>query len=126
MVGKIQLLLDVGDILLHIKAWNDTIFACSITTKIVGLGDIKCNAHELLELVRYPQRPYDKSAIKVFNSSSEEVGYLDIPVARVLSPLVDLQNINLEGGEVAGSRNRSDSSIPCLVKIFSKSDDTEC
>ncbi|KAB5519294.1 hypothetical protein DKX38_023613 [Salix brachista] len=107
------------------QSLHDTIFACSITTKIVGLGDIKFNAHELLELVRYPQSPYDKSAIKVFNSSSEEVGYLDIPVARVLSPLVDLQKINLEGAEVAGSRNQFDSSIPCLVKIFSKSDDTQ-
>ncbi|KAI5560194.1 hypothetical protein BDE02_16G030300 [Populus trichocarpa] len=106
------------------QSLHDTIFVCSITTKIVGLGAIEFNDHELLELVRYPQSPYDKSAIKVFNSSSVEVGYLHIPVANVLSPLVDLQKINLEG-EVTNSRNRYDSSMPCLVKIFSKSDDTQ-
>ncbi|XP_073261499.1 putative SWI/SNF-related matrix-associated actin-dependent regulator of chromatin subfamily A member 3-like 1 [Populus alba] len=106
------------------QSLHDTIFVCSITTKIVGLGAIEFNDHELLELVRYPQSPYDKSAIKVFNSSSVEVGYLHIPVAKVLSPLVDLQKINLEG-EVTNSRNRYDSSMPCLVKIFSKSDDTQ-
>ncbi|KAG6743677.1 hypothetical protein POTOM_052378 [Populus tomentosa] len=106
------------------QSLHDTIFVCSITTEIVGLGAMEFNEHELLELVRYPQSPYDKSAIKVFNSSSVEVGYLHIPVAKVLSPLVDLQKINLEG-ELTNSRNRYDSSMPCLVKIFSKSDDTQ-
>ncbi|KAB5519467.1 hypothetical protein DKX38_023786 [Salix brachista] len=88
------------------QSWHDTIFACSITTKIVG-SEIK------------------NSMTTNCLNCSEEVGYLDIPVAKVLSPLVDLQKINLEGGEVTGSRNRSDSSIPCLIKIFSKSDDTQ-
>ncbi|KAJ6864256.1 SWI/SNF-related matrix-associated actin-dependent regulator of chromatin subfamily A member 3-like 1 [Populus alba x Populus x berolinensis] len=81
--------------------------------------------HELVTLVRYPQCPRDKYAIKVFNSTSMEVGYLHDEDSAALSPLIDAQMINLEG-EVTHSRTGDvEYSVPCLVRVFSKSTDLE-
>ncbi|KAJ6870341.1 hypothetical protein NC652_036085 [Populus alba x Populus x berolinensis] len=52
------------------------------------------------------------------------MGYLSTPVAQVLSPLVDLRKINLEG-EVAFLKVRHDTSIPCAVRILAKSADVQ-
>eukprot|EP00258_Populus_trichocarpa_P027729 XP_024443748.1 putative SWI/SNF-related matrix-associated actin-dependent regulator of chromatin subfamily A member 3-like 1 [Populus trichocarpa] len=103
---------------------TETTLVCSFTTTIVGLRDAEINDHELLRFVRYRQCPYDEYAIKVLNSSSREMGYLSTPVAQVLSPLVDLRKINLEG-EVAFSKVRHDMSIPCAVRILAKAADVQ-
>ncbi|PNS97634.2 hypothetical protein POPTR_016G033700v4 [Populus trichocarpa] len=99
---------------------TETTLVGSFTTTIVGHSGAKFNEHELLEFVRYQQCPSDKNAIKVLNSSSREVGYLCTSVAMVLSPLVDILKINLEG-EVICSRFKYDTSIPCVVTIFAES-----
>ncbi|KAL3568943.1 hypothetical protein D5086_028833 [Populus alba] len=99
---------------------TETTLVGSFTTTIVGHSGAKFNEHELLEFVRYQQCPSDKNAIKVLNSSSREVGYLCTSVAMVLSPLVDILKINLEG-EVICSRFKYDKSIPCVVTIFAES-----
>lgn len=52
------------------------------------------------------------------------MGYLSTPVAQVLSPLIDLRKINLEG-EAAFSKVRHDTSIPCAVRILAKSADVQ-
>ncbi|KAL3568940.1 hypothetical protein D5086_028830 [Populus alba] len=103
---------------------TETALVCSFTTTIVGLRDAEINDYELLRFVRYRQCPYDEHAIKVLNSSSREMGYLSTPVAQVLSPLVDLRKINLEG-EVAFLKVRHDTSIPCAVRILAKSADVQ-
>ena len=99
---------------------TETTLVGSFTTTIVGHSGAKFNEHELLEFVRYRQCPSDKNAIKVLNSSSREVGYLCTSVAMVLSPLVDILKINLEG-EVICSRFKYDKSIPCIVTILAES-----
>jgi len=106
----------------------ETSHVCSFITHIVGLRShpaIVSSDHELVTLVRYPQCPRDKYAIKVFNSTSMEVGYLHDQASAALSPLIDAQMINLEG-EVTDSRNGDVKySVPCLVRVFSKSTDLE-
>ena len=106
----------------------ETSHVCSFITHIVGLRShpaIVSSDHELVTLVRYPQCPRDKYAIKVFNSTSMEVGYLHDQASAVFSPLIDAQMINLEG-EVTHSRNGDVKySVPCLVRVFSKSTDLE-
>ncbi|KAL9336130.1 hypothetical protein Peur_070618 [Populus x canadensis] len=106
----------------------ETSHVCSFITHIVGLRShpaIVSSDHELVTLVRYPQCPRDEYAIKVFYSTSMEVGYLHDQASAVLSPLIDAQMINLEG-EVTDSRTGDVKySIPCLVRVFSKSTDLE-
>jgi SWI/SNF-related matrix-associated actin-dependent regulator of chromatin subfamily A3 len=105
-----------------------TSHVCSFITHIVGLRNhpaIVFSDHELITLVRYQQCPRDKYAIKVFNSTSMEVGYLHDQASAALSPLIDAQMINLEG-EVTDSRTGDVKySVPCLVRVFSKSTDLE-
>ncbi|KAL9373566.1 hypothetical protein Peur_033186 [Populus x canadensis] len=105
-----------------------TSHVCSFITHIVGLRNhpaIVFSDHELVTLVRYQQCPRDKYAIKVFNTTSMEVGYLHDQASAALSPLIDAQMINLEG-EVTDSRTGDVKySVPCLVRVFSKSTDLE-
>ncbi|KAG6743676.1 hypothetical protein POTOM_052377 [Populus tomentosa] len=77
----------------------ETSHVCSFITHIVGLRShpaMVFSEHELVTLVRYPQCPRHMYAIKVFNSTSMEVGYLHDEASAVLSPLIDAQMINLE------------------------------
>ncbi|KAB5519293.1 hypothetical protein DKX38_023612 [Salix brachista] len=83
------------------------------------------NDHELVTFVRYPQCPRDNLAIKVFKSTSMEVGYLH-DQASALSPLIDAQMINLEGEVIHSRIEDVKHSVPCLLsRIFSKSTDLE-
>ena len=106
----------------------ETSHVCSFITHIVGLTShpaIVFNDHELVTFVRYPQCPRDNLAIKVFNSTSMEVGYLHDQASAVLSPLIDAQMINLEGEVIHSRIGDIKHSVPCLVRIFSKSTDLE-
>jgi SWI/SNF-related matrix-associated actin-dependent regulator of chromatin subfamily A3 len=86
---------------------------------IVGLryytGTI--NGREILGLVRDPLNHYDSNAIKVLNTQSLQVGFIERSVAAVLSPLIDAHIIQIEG--IVQTNTRSKFRIPCQIHIFS-------
>ncbi|KAI4300913.1 hypothetical protein L6164_034239 [Bauhinia variegata] len=73
---------------------------------------------EMVGLVREPLNPYDENAIKVLNTRSDQVGHIERSVAAVLSPLIDINLITIEGivpnSRAANNRFR----LPCQIHIF--------
>jgi SWI/SNF-related matrix-associated actin-dependent regulator of chromatin subfamily A3 len=98
---------------------TETYLAGFIMANIVGLryytGTI--NRREILGLVRDPLNPYDTNAIKVLNTQSLQVGFIERSVAAVLSPLIDAHIIQIEG--IVQTNTRSKFRIPCQIHIFS-------
>lgn len=70
-----------------------------VIVNIVGLqyysGTI--NGRELVSLVRDPLNTHDPNAIKVLNTRSAQVGYIERPAAQVFAPLIDSSLITVEG-----------------------------
>ncbi|CAK7338411.1 unnamed protein product [Dovyalis caffra] len=98
------------------QGWYGTSLIGTIMTLVKGIGGATVfKDDEWLELVRYAQSPHEDNDIKVFNSSSMEVGYLYSRVAVILSPLLDAHKIILEG-EVANSKIEC-SSIICRLTL---------
>ncbi|KAK2416577.1 SNF2 domain-containing protein / helicase domain-containing protein / zinc finger protein [Trifolium repens] len=101
------------------QSQTETYLAGFIMANIVGLryytGTI--NGREILGLVRDPLNHYDSNAIKVLNTQSLQVGFIERSVAAVLSPLIDAHIIQIEG--IVQTNTRSKFRIPCQIHIFS-------
>ena len=67
-------------------------------TSIVGIQHYRglVNKDESLVLERQPSNPYDKNAIRVLNTSLEQVGHIPKETAAVLAPLLDADQLMLE------------------------------
>ncbi|CAK7338403.1 unnamed protein product [Dovyalis caffra] len=80
------------------QSWYGTSLIGTVTSLVKGIGGATVfKDDELLALVRYAKSPHEDNDIKVFNSSSMEVGYLYSRVAVILPPLLDAHKIILEG-----------------------------
>ncbi|OIW15493.1 hypothetical protein TanjilG_32897 [Lupinus angustifolius] len=73
------------------------------------------SGREMVGLVREPLNPYDSNAIKVLNTQTIQVGHIERSVAAVLAPLIDSNDIVVEG---IVPNSRSKGKIPCQVHIF--------
>ncbi|TKY62730.1 SWI/SNF-related matrix-associated actin-dependent regulator [Spatholobus suberectus] len=86
---------------------------------IVGLqhhsGSIRGRA--LVGLVREPHNPHDPHAIQVLNTLSLPVGYIERPVAAVLSPLIDARLIT---AEAIVPNARKTHRVPCQIHLFAR------
>lgn len=68
----------------------------SYYTGLVGVG-------EQVVLLREPQNPYDRNAIRVLNISGLQVGHIPKNVACYLAPLIDRGQISVEGMMTSGN-----------------------
>ncbi|XVE95736.1 hypothetical protein REPUB_Repub02eG0125000 [Reevesia pubescens] len=104
------------------QASSDTFLVGFVIANIVGLQYYrgKISGREMVGLVREPLNSYDPNAIKVVNTRTFQVGYIERSVAAVLSPLLDSHFISAEG-IVPNSRSVTNRfRIPCQVHIFAR------
>mmetsp|Transcript_12803 Transcript_12803/g.15672 ORF Transcript_12803/g.15672 Transcript_12803/m.15672 type:complete len:1060 (+) Transcript_12803:80-3259(+) len=95
-------------------------FVASAEFQLVGIRYYTGTAHpgEFVTLVREPENPYDRNAIKVNNMHGEKVGHINKASAAKLSPLLarhssSNNNNNGNGGNMAGQiQIRVDGIIP--------------
>ncbi|KAJ3488930.1 hypothetical protein NLI96_g2471 [Meripilus lineatus] len=88
---------------------------CNYNTNVVGIqyynglvGD-----DEEVRLVRQPQNQYDRNAIKVENIGRAQVGHIPKQVAARLAPLMDRNQITVEGVVNQGNlRGRQEYTLP--------------
>eukprot|EP00592_Proboscia_alata_P008112 CAMPEP_0194360760 /NCGR_PEP_ID=MMETSP0174-20130528/8167_1 /TAXON_ID=216777 /ORGANISM="Proboscia alata, Strain PI-D3" /LENGTH=951 /DNA_ID=CAMNT_0039132471 /DNA_START=193 /DNA_END=3048 /DNA_ORIENTATION=- len=77
------------------------IHVASCTFTIVGIRFYNGVAHEgeFVRLVREPNNPYDRSAVRVDNMNSEKVGHIKREQAAIIAGLMDNANLhlNIEG-----------------------------
>ncbi|CAN6443412.1 unnamed protein product [Victoria cruziana] len=105
-----------------------TYLAGFVTANIVGLQYYtgRISGREMVCLVREPSNPYDRNAIKVLNTRSQQVGHIERSVAAVLSPLIDATLISVVGivPQNPNPRNpknpkwRNPFRVPCQIHIF--------
>ena len=88
--------------------------------QVVGIRYYQGAAHpgEFVQLVREPDNPYDKNAIRVDNLRHQKVGHIKKETARALSQVMDkFPSITIDGTiPYAGN----EYTIPCLVELFGK------
>eukprot|EP00899_Mesostigma_viride_P021906 jgi/Mesvir1/29717/Mv00949-RA.2 len=89
-----------------------------VEVKIVGIqyytGTV--NNKEMVNLVREPQNPYDRNAIRVDNILRVQVGHVERYKAAALAPLLDAQLVRCEAVVPRGSNNVY--KMPCNVFLF--------
>ncbi|CAN0890629.1 Putative SWI/SNF-related matrix-associated actin-dependent regulator of chromatin subfamily A member 3-like 1 [Linum grandiflorum] len=97
-----------------------------VIANIVGLRyyDGKITGRELVGLIREPTNPYDRNAIRVFNTRSLQVGHIEKTVASVLAPLIDSGTIIIEG-IVASQSKFNKFKIPVQIHVFTSIDNFE-
>ncbi|GFR51517.1 hypothetical protein Agub_g13933, partial [Astrephomene gubernaculifera] len=68
-------------------------------TKVVGVRyyEGEANLNEMVLLVREPNNPYDRWAIRVDNVRGEKIGHISREQAAVISPLIDKGQLRIEG-----------------------------
>ncbi|KAL6009842.1 hypothetical protein ACLOJK_000273 [Asimina triloba] len=105
-------------------AADDTYLVGFVVVNIVGLRHYSggINGREMVGLVRDPLNPYDPNAIKVLNTRTIQVGYVERSSAAVLAPLVDSSLAHLEGIVPKPPKNSNPFKLPCQIHIFSSAD----
>ncbi|XP_015949627.1 putative SWI/SNF-related matrix-associated actin-dependent regulator of chromatin subfamily A member 3-like 1 [Arachis duranensis] len=90
-----------------------------INANIIGLGHCSgaVHAREMVAFLREPLHPHSPNAIKVLNTRSVQVGYIEWTVADALSPLIDCELITVEA-IVPNRRSKTDRSLLCQIHIF--------
>ncbi|XP_058107417.1 putative SWI/SNF-related matrix-associated actin-dependent regulator of chromatin subfamily A member 3-like 1 isoform X2 [Magnolia sinica] len=104
------------------SAEDDDMFLVGfVIVNIVGLKHYSgtINGREMVGLVRDPLNPYDPNAIKVLNTRTHQVGYIERSSASVLSPLIDSSLVIVEGIVPKPPKNRNPYKLPCQIHIFS-------
>ncbi|KAK6942145.1 HIRAN domain [Dillenia turbinata] len=101
---------------------NETYMVGFVIANIVGIQHYsgRISGREMVGLVREPINPHDGNAIKVINTKSDQVGYIERSVAAVLAPLIDEDLIMTEGIVPKFSRNAFRFRIPCQIHIFAR------
>ncbi|CAK8543053.1 unnamed protein product [Lathyrus sativus] len=101
---------------------TETYLAGFVMANIVGIKHYSgaITGREMVGLLREPFNPYDSNAIKVLNTQSLQVGYIERSVAAVLSPLIDASLIHVEAIVQTNPRSNNNSRfrIPCQVHVF--------
>ncbi|XP_057983425.1 putative SWI/SNF-related matrix-associated actin-dependent regulator of chromatin subfamily A member 3-like 1 [Malania oleifera] len=101
---------------------HETYMLGFIVASIVGVkyysGSI--SGRELVGLVREPLNPYDSNAIKVLNTRTTQVGHIERTVASVLAPLIDANQIAVEGIVPKTPGRGNHYRIPCQIHIFAR------
>ncbi|XP_061348091.1 putative SWI/SNF-related matrix-associated actin-dependent regulator of chromatin subfamily A member 3-like 1 [Gastrolobium bilobum] len=104
---------------------SDTYLVGFINASIVGIKHYSATitGREMVGLVREPFNDHDENAIKVINTRTDQVGYIDRSTAAVLSPLIDTNLVIVEG-IIPKSRSAANKfRIPCQVHVFAYSRD---
>ncbi|GLC34103.1 hypothetical protein PLESTB_000837700 [Pleodorina starrii] len=79
---------------------NDSIeLVGSFRTKVVGVRyyNGEANKNEMVLLIREPNNPYDRWAIRVDNVRGEKIGHISREQAAAMSPLIDKGQLRIEG-----------------------------
>ncbi|CAB4316706.1 unnamed protein product [Prunus armeniaca] len=104
---------------------SDTRLLGFVIADIVGiqwyLGTI--SGQEMVVLVREPLNFQDSNAIKVFNSTTVQVGHIERRVAAALAPLIDSSLIAVEGIVLNTRAEGNGPKITCQVNIFARFED---
>ncbi|KAK4481770.1 hypothetical protein RD792_012681 [Penstemon davidsonii] len=98
-----------------------------VIVNVVGIRhyDGIIRGREMVGLVRDELNPYDPNAIKVLNTRSKQVGYIERSAASVLSPLLDDRAIIIEGIVPRVSGRDNIFKVPCQIHIFSRLEEFE-
>lgn len=95
-------------------------FLGSIKCQIVGIRYYRGEAHpgEYVKLVREPNNPYDRNAIRVENLSGEKVGHIKKEQAAALTPIMDGSlDVKLDGTiPYAGNQ----WNLPLMLEFYGK------
>ncbi|XP_077218275.1 DNA/RNA helicase protein [Tasmannia lanceolata] len=96
-----------------------------VIVNIVGLKHYEgtISGREMVGLIREPLNPYDTNAIKVINTQTIEVGYIERSSAEILAPLMDSNLVILEGIVPKPPKNRNPYKLPCQIHIFTSFDE---
>ncbi|BFG37747.1 hypothetical protein CerSpe_240210 [Prunus speciosa] len=104
---------------------SDTRLLGFVIADIVGiqwyLGTI--SGQEMVVLVREPLNFQDSNAIKVFNTTTVQVGHIERRVAAALAPLIDSSLIAVEGIVLNTRAEGNGPKITCQVNIFARFED---
>ncbi|KAG2423298.1 hypothetical protein HXX76_015447 [Chlamydomonas incerta] len=81
------------------EAPDTAVLLGSFRTKVVGVRYYtgEANLDEMVLLIREPQNPYDRWAIRVDNIRGDKIGHISREQAAVLSPLIDAGQLRIEG-----------------------------
>lgn len=78
----------------------------------------KCQTKDRLQLIRDPENPYDKNAIKVCLATGEQIGFLRRELAEELAPKLDSgKKIEAFVSEVTGGEEDK-FTLGCNIKII--------
>lgn len=103
------------------QSQSETYLAGFVMANIVGIKHYSgtITGREILGLIREPLNPYDSNAIKVLNTQTLQVGYIERAVAAALAPLLDAHIIHVEAIVQTNTRsNNNKFRIPCQIHIF--------
>ncbi|KAL2480789.1 DNA/RNA helicase protein [Abeliophyllum distichum] len=119
--------IDEGSSSSPISSATDTYLVGFVIVNVVGLQHYqgRISGREMVGLVREQWNPYDENAIKVLNTRSVQVGYIERGAASVLSPLIDDHSITVEGIVPKPPGKGSRFKIPCQVHIFARIEEFE-
>ncbi|KAH8108075.1 SNF2 family N-terminal domain-containing protein [Cristinia sonorae] len=82
---------------------------------LVGMG-------EEVRLIREPRNQYDRNAIKVENIGRQQVGHIPRQVASKLAPLMDRNEVNVEGVMLEGNLSGGKYTLALTLKIYGPAD----
>ncbi|XP_043692129.1 putative SWI/SNF-related matrix-associated actin-dependent regulator of chromatin subfamily A member 3-like 1 [Telopea speciosissima] len=101
---------------------SETYMVGFVIANIVGLQYYtgRISGREMVGLVREPLNPYDGNAIKVLNTRSVQVGHIERSCAAVLSPLIDVNLIAVEGIVPNTPSKGARYKLPCQIHIFAR------
>ncbi|KAL2501955.1 DNA/RNA helicase protein [Forsythia ovata] len=119
--------IDEGSSSSPISSSTETYLVGFVIVNVVGLQHYqgRISGREMVGLVREEWNPYDENAIKVLNTRSVQVGYIERGAAAVLSTLIDDHSITVEGIVPKPPGKGSRFKIPCQVHIFARIEEFE-
>ncbi|CAJ0823556.1 5109_t:CDS:10 [Entrophospora sp. SA101] len=89
----------------------------NIKSKVVGIryynGTV--NRNEAVSIIREPDNIADSNALRVDNILGNQVGHIPRDIARILAPMIDLNEIRIEG-TISGRSGTHH--IPLLINVF--------
>jgi SWI/SNF-related matrix-associated actin-dependent regulator of chromatin subfamily A3 len=88
-----------------------------LNTKVVGVRyyNGRIATGEYVKVKREPRNPYDQNAIRIDNVMNDQIGHIGRNVAAKLAPLIDSQQLLVEGA-ITGAKRAFD--VPIALKMF--------
>lgn len=88
---------------------EEDVLILSTRTQVVGIQHYRgvVGIGEQVTLVREPNNPYDRNAVRVLNIRNIQVGHIPATVASRLAPLMDRELLRVEGEMLDGTLQRA-------------------